>query len=170
MITPAHEILLVEQLQACTGKIRRRPNGDDIVQETSLRCKKQERVLDWSREHRGYLLKAAGHTTVDLIRRAATRKFATLPSDIERNSPGDDPLSTASRQEGASLLLQQIDRLPAGRRRALLARYVDGLTWDKIASELGVSVKTAQRWCEEAREYLRKAPALSSYADGTFTV
>ena len=63
--------------------------------------------------------------------------------------------STVENQELRQLLHQAIERLPVEHQRTVHLRFWDGLTFDQIGTELGVSTATAYRLLTAAQGKLR---------------
>ena len=123
------------------GRLRRRlgagaqADAEDLVQETYARAVEIARTQPISHP-RALLLRIAGRLAVDHARRA--RHTASLPEGAAETaaSPPD--------QEADLLLKQVVLSLPPRLRDAFVLSRVAGLSYNAIARELGVSVKTVE--------------------------
>src|SRR5439155_16310301 len=83
---------------------------------------------------------------------------STLPSGIwlDRWTEGEpDPAIVAEEHELKIRIARAVAELPRGQRDAVLAFYLDGLTYAETASSLGIAVGTVKTRLHKARERLR---------------
>jgi RNA polymerase sigma-70 factor (ECF subfamily) len=85
-----------------------------------------------------------------------------------------DPTIVAEERELKIRIVRAIEELPRGQRDAVVAFYLDGLTYAETASSLGIAVGAVKTRLHKARERLRaqlssegKEWLMSSQADGT---
>jgi RNA polymerase sigma-70 factor (ECF subfamily) len=81
-----------------------------------------------------------------------TLKLEDLVPDLEMPTPADE----AARRELRDCVRTALAGLPRDWRRALLARYVDGLAGARLAQALGVSTPEMHRVLDRARHYVRQ--------------
>ena len=73
--------------------------------------------------------------------------------DVRQSAMPDRALQ---QQEAAGLVWAALDRLPFDQRTAIVLREIDGLSYEEIASSLGVAVGTVKSRLARAREMLRQ--------------
>lgn len=138
------------------GWLRRRlgnsADAADLAQDTfaGLLAAYRRRTMPDLHEPRAYLTTIAKRLMVDLYRRLALEQaylevLAAMPA---RHAPSEE-------QRFAVLqTLREVDALlaalPDKVRAAFLLSQLDGLTYEQIAAEMGVSVRTVKRYMAEA--------------------
>jgi RNA polymerase sigma-70 factor (ECF subfamily) len=113
-------------------------DADDIVQETYLRI---SRLADDAIvvHPKALLLRVARNTAIDRIRRAGKGALAA------RLDPADErELSARSHQAEDLLFKQVIMTMPLTYRDVFVLSRFSGLTYEEIALETGLSVKTVE--------------------------
>ena len=124
------------------GRLRRRlgpgsaADAEDLVQETYARAVEIERS-ELISHPRALLLRIAGRLAIDHTRRARR---------LSHRCPTPPPSGSLRRSEQDSdlLLKQIIVGLPPRLRDVFVLSRVAGFSYDRIADELGVSVKTVE--------------------------
>ena len=109
--------------------------AEDLVQETYVRAVELARAAP-IRHPRALLLKIAGRLAMDYGRRA--HRLAPLLDDTA------EQIAAAPEQDADLQLKQIILALPPRLRDVFVLSRVAGLSYDQIAGELGVSVKTVE--------------------------
>jgi RNA polymerase sigma-70 factor (ECF subfamily) len=105
-----------------------------------------------------WLCRLAHNQCVDHLRR---RRFIAEPTDPPdaRPEPADDrqaaPDEATIRLETAEAVNRALAALPEGHRAVALLRHVDGLSYQEIASALGLSIGTVMSRLFYARRKLR---------------
>ena len=159
-------------LRTC-DRLRRRVDDSDVVQETYLEA---ARRLDQ------YLARPLVPPTIWLRRigrqvlaRHYRRHFGTAMRSLDRENsfdsafgPGadpralsdylarsDSPLSSMEREEQRTEVRKLLAELTPLDREVLCLKQVEGLTFEEVAIELGVSVSTAKRRLLQAMERFR---------------
>lgn len=97
-----------------------------------------------------YLYRAVTNRCLNLIRDRATR--ARL---LARDGTSAAPVGRVKLEDqvvGIALLAALADRLDAGHMEVLVARFVDDMTQDEIASHLGLSRKTIGKRLDRIRD------------------
>src|SRR5678816_4230201 len=97
----------------------------------------------WRRRHRSQQVALDDHAAVH-GELAESRNFA-MPDRVLQE------------RETAGRVWQALDQLPFDQRAAIVLREIDGLSYDEIASSLGVAVGTVKSRLARARENLRLA-------------
>ncbi len=124
----------------------------DLAQDTFVRVMQKQRaepdfVISYPRR---YLNILANSLMLDMFRRRAVEQ-AYL--DALALMPEPELISEEARALILELLQrfdQMLDKLPAAVRQAFLLSRLDGLTYDEIAEQLGVSVRTVKRYMQQA--------------------
>ncbi|MCR5870893.1 MULTISPECIES: RNA polymerase sigma factor [unclassified Sphingomonas] len=113
---------------------------DDLVQETYLRAARYGDVEE--RGHpRALLLQIAINLARDQLRRRVVRGGLSIPLD----EAGEAELGTQAPDQHYQLELKQaVLALPPRFRHVFVLSRFSGLTYDEIASHLGISVKTVE--------------------------
>jgi RNA polymerase sigma-70 factor (ECF subfamily) len=87
---------------------------------------------------RVWLFRIARNVIANERRRSVRRPVASLEAAAELAAP-DDVVEAATAREAGSEAWQAIDRLPEGRRRVIILRFVDEMSTAEIAAVLGRS-------------------------------
>jgi RNA polymerase sigma factor (sigma-70 family) len=134
-------------LGVCRRALGPTADADDAFQAAFLALVRESARV--SESVPGWLFRVAVRTS----RRAMRRRRATTPArDVA--DPGDS-LARVEWGEVRRLLDEELDRLPARLRSPLVLCYLDGLTRDEAARQLGWSVRTLHRRLDEGRTRLR---------------
>src|SRR5262249_49281449 len=125
--------------------------AEDAFQSAFLALAKRSRSL-WVRDSVGPWLyrvagRAAGRVRRDLIRRMKQERQLALRVTPRGGDCGNDRIVTALREE--------IDRLPAHYRRAVVACDVEELSYVEASQQMGWSVATVKGRLARGRERLR---------------
>lgn len=115
---------------------------------------------------RGWLLAVAANTVRDAIR---VRRAAPLPLEHAAAVPSssDDGLAAFQRTEVRESVARELSRLDPQHREVLALRYVSGLSFDEVASVLGITVGAAKMRAARARDVLaRRLADLAPREDG----
>ena len=138
---PQAEALYRRHATWLQGRLRRRlgpgsaADAEDLVQETYARAVEIERSAPIGHP-RALLLRIAGRLAIDHARRA--RRLAPL------SDAAAERIASPSDQDSGLLLKQVILGLPPRLRDVFVLSRVAGFSYDRIADELGVSVKTVE--------------------------
>ena len=132
-----------------------RSGAEDIVSETFVRLLTKAPRIE-TRTALAYLLTVARNTYLTGQRRR--RREVPLPAEIP--APEHDPASRLDNQARLEVVLRALRGLPEGERAALLLRVDHDLSYEEIASALGISAGAAKVRVHRAR--LRLASALKS--------
>jgi len=154
MSAPDHAVLDLYHNHAAELRrfVRRRlgpQEAEDIVQDTYVQML-QRGPGSMVASPRAYLFTIAANLTVDHMRRAGTR-----PSHCELDDAdfaiggGDFSMEVRSLQDALS-------ELPASCREAFLLHRLMGLNYPQIAAQLGVSVRTIDRYMIRAWRHVRQ--------------
>jgi RNA polymerase sigma-70 factor (ECF subfamily) len=161
-------LLLVATKQLDTD-LQAKGSASDLVQETFLEAQRdfaqfhgttEEELLAWLRQ---VLLNNIG---------AFTRRFRTIKRNLDREvvlegegsanvgpvlpSPGPTPSSEAIEREQSAALHRALARLPEDHRRVIVLRYVEGHSFEEIASLMNRSSDAARKLWSRAMSRLRQ--------------
>ena len=133
----------------------------DALQQTFL---KAHRALSSFREDAHpytWLYRIALNCAYTMLKRRQRRRAEMVveqESMLDNPSDGDaNALEQAARAERAKIVQQAIMELPEDLRAAVLLRDIEGLSYDEVASVLGVPQGTAKSRVHRAREMLKRS-------------
>jgi RNA polymerase sigma-70 factor (ECF subfamily) len=131
-----------------------RHDAEDIVSETFVRVLTKAPRIE-TQTALAYLLAIARNVCISGWRKR--RRNVPLPEALE--AAGVDPVDRLDSQERLASMLAAIGTLPEGERAALLLRVDHELSYDDIASALGITVSAAKVRVHRARLRLAAAGA-----------
>lgn len=114
----------------------------DLLQEIFVKLARGENLLAGVRDERAFLVRLAHNAAIDLMRRRGTRDRTRENFAAERISsfaPADDPDEKLFRDE----LSLALGELPEDQRAVVHLKLWSDLTFDVIATALGISPNTA---------------------------
>ncbi|PWB82458.1 MAG: RNA polymerase subunit sigma-24 [Methylocystaceae bacterium] len=156
------------ELRAFTRRRVGAQDAEDIVQDAYLRALQEGDVAS-IHCHRAYLFRIAANLTIDAARKAQVRaRYA----DGEGNAPATtEPEQQSEAAIEAFVELRQLcahlDELPPPCRKAFLLFWLDDLDHSETALQLGVTVRTVNRYLSRALEHLQRRVARGVRADAT---
>ena len=127
--------------------------AEDIVQDVFLRAYGALRTGEREIAVRPWLYRVAHNRCIDYVRRAPA---APLQPD-ELLPGGIDPVAAAEQREDLRRLVADLHALPEQQRSALIIRELEGLTYDDLATTLGVTVPAVKSLLVRARTGLVEA-------------
>lgn len=132
-------------------RINDRCDAADLSQDTFVKLLTSPPPTEL-REPRAYLATIARRLLLNLYRRrslehAYLQALASLP---EEQAPSAE--HHAALLEALNAVDRVLARLPAKARRAFLMSQLEGYSQEQIATELGVTVRSVQRWLVRAFE------------------
>src|SRR5262245_58581854 len=150
-------------LGVCRRALGHTADADDAFQATFLAlARNAAQVTDCVP---GWLYRVAVRAS-----RKALRRYVSTP-DLDEAVDPSDPLATIEWREVRRLLDDELNQLPERWRSPLVLCYLEGLTRDEAARQLGWSLRTLHRRLDEGRARLRArltrrglAPALLASA------
>lgn len=135
-----------------TGRLNCSDMAADLVQDTFVKIMQKQRAeagfrIDYPRR---YLRMVANGLMVDYFRR---RSVEQAYLNVLAQKP--EPVTISSEEREIILqTLQQLDTLldamPSAVRRAFIMSRLDGLTYQQIAEQLDVSLRTVKRYMQQA--------------------
>jgi RNA polymerase sigma factor (sigma-70 family) len=136
-------------LGVCRGVLNNPADAEDAFQATFLALARWAGRAGWRSSLAGWLHEVARRTAVKLRARAACR----LAHERKAAERGRDETGWSDLRE---VLDEEVHRLPAAHREAILRCYFDGQMREQAARQLGWSLRTLERRLEQARQLLRE--------------
>jgi RNA polymerase sigma-70 factor (ECF subfamily) len=127
----------------------------DASQETFGILFRRIREFRFQSRFSSWVYRIAVNASIDLKRRASTRRLASLDAvrdilspDRARFDPADEsvemPANSASRHELESEIQRAIDRLSPKLRTIIVLRYLENLSYEELAETLAISLGTVK--------------------------
>jgi len=129
-------------------------DAKDTVQEVFLKLWKSRPSLDGILNPKAYALSMARNLCIDRMRAARTVSLEEDPSLEKGEAPS--PYEILSEKERLDGILAAVKSLPDKQRQVLKLRTMDGLTYDEISKETGISGLSARVLLSRARSTLKK--------------
>jgi RNA polymerase sigma-70 factor (ECF subfamily) len=138
----------------CTRFLRDRATAADVTQETLLRAWIRRNEFVSEAQVRPWLFRVAHNLCIDTIR----SRSRVVPSDSipEREGEGGDPVSPIEREAVANDVRRAMDGLSERHQRLLYLREVQGVAYDELAAQMGVTVEGARAVLFRARRCLQQ--------------
>ena len=135
--------------------------AEDIAQDVFIKA--WEALPTWrpDAQFHTWVYRIASNAALDVLRRRKVVQF--VPLDDEYDAPTDQPGPEAQLQvrQGLRRLDAALARLPLEQREIVLLREVEGLSYDELATTLGIDEGTVKSRLSRARA------ALAALYDGT---
>jgi RNA polymerase sigma factor (sigma-70 family) len=141
-------------LRVCRRVLGDRQDAEDAFQATFLVLVRKAGAIARGEALAGWLYGVASRLALR-ARADAARRRARESRAAEPRAAADPPTDLAVREVGA-VLDEELHRLPPRYRTPCLLCYVEGLTRDQVAGQLGWSPRTLRRRLERGRELLRR--------------
>lgn len=133
---------------------------EDVTQEAFLKAFRKIGDFDGRSSFYTWLYRIAANTAMDWRKKERHRRHAPLPEGPEGEDavPSLDagPETATTRRELAARIDAAIAALPEKYREILLLREIEGLSYEEISKELGMSKGTVESRLFRARERLRE--------------
>ena len=135
------------------GLLRHRADAEDTLQETYVRLLETDTLArDSYARARSYAFKIATNLAYDRFR----KRRPSSPADAtEPEATGDSALQFLSFEQSLAALKEALMTLKPRCRRVFLLRVAEGLSYEAIASALGVSKRTVEREMKHALDTCR---------------
>jgi len=107
---------------------------------------------------RAWLTRVLRHLYVDLVR--GNWRAHSNDTEIERTLHGGrdhDPAAEVLRGELSAALRAAIEELPSTLRGPLVQRHIEGLDYQQIAQTHDITLSTARKRCQLARDRIRQS-------------
>ncbi len=128
------------------------PDAEDAFQATFLVLARKAASLRWRESVAGWLHEVAQRVAADARRQAARRRRHERQAAAMPRHP---TIPEPEQRELAAVLDDELRRLPERWRGPLLLCYLEGLTADRAAGQLSLSLRTLERRLAEGRDRLR---------------
>jgi RNA polymerase sigma-70 factor (ECF subfamily) len=145
------------------------PDREDLLQEVFIRFFRRINTLREPHAVRGFLTGICIHVVRAEIARRQRRRWLSLTAngDLPEGSSG---FPDVEGREAVARYYGLIDKLGGKDRSFFVARTIEGMTLDEVASSHEVSVSTAQRRINRATKRMaalvRRDPTLAHFAGG----
>jgi RNA polymerase sigma-70 factor (ECF subfamily) len=149
------QALYIEHHSWLIGWLRRHlgnaEQAADLAQDTFIKVMTARNVQPLQ-QPRAYLATIARRLLIDYSRRQSLQHsyLEMLASQPERHAPSEEERALVL--ESLRLIDEMLQRLAEPVRTALLLSQLDGLSYDQIAEQLGVSTRTVKRYMAQAFE------------------
>lgn len=131
-------------------------DAEELVQELFLRLLRREDLFQLDNPD-GYIFEAAANLLRDTVRRQTARAH-TRHDDVTRLSLSSDepsPEQNVADRLNLQQILQALNDLPERTRTVLILARFEDLSYDQIATALGVSVSAVEKHMMRALKALR---------------
>jgi RNA polymerase sigma-70 factor (ECF subfamily) len=134
-----------------------RDEAMDLTQDSFLKA--WQALPGWRPEarFRTWLLQIARNASLDVLRRRSLATFVPIDEALELPGAGPTPETQAAIAQDLRLLEAALLRLQPDHREVLLLRELEGLSYEEIASVLGVAEGTVKSRIGRARAALLNA-------------
>ncbi|WP_309619535.1 RNA polymerase sigma factor [Salinibacterium sp.] len=122
---------------------------DDVVQETFIAAWQQLHTISDPAMIRSWLMRTASHKSIDRIR--ARREHVDITANEPEAPPEHTPERTAIANSREDALSQVLSRLPPQQRECWTLKELSGLSYDDIASAMGIPTSTVRGLLARAR-------------------
>ena len=149
-------------------RMNSREDAEDIAQAAFIRLYTLDDPSQLSNA-KAFLFQVAANMSIDQLRRKVLhqnyleREGAKAPNDgstavsaMVENIPLEREVEA---KQTLQLIYASLDGLPQNPRQAFILNRAKGLTYGEIASQMGVSVSSVEKYILEALKYLRSALA-----------
>jgi len=141
--------------------LRSPEEAKDLVHDVFLQVWRHRRRIGLERDLRTYLYAMTRNHALDRLKhRKVEDRFAVRhQADVEREDILDSPEAERDLEsrELAAAIQQAIDTLPQRQREVLRLRWQDHLSYEEIATTLGISPKTVAIHLSRGLRHLREA-------------
>ena len=130
-------------------------DAEDVVQDVFTAAHRALLADDRDIAVRPWLYRLTRNRCIDIVRRVHHGDVELTEND--HHAAHDDPFSRVMRREQLHALVVDIAGLSERQRIALLARELEGGSYETIATELGIAAAAARKLVMRARDNLVKA-------------
>ncbi|MBW3653823.1 MAG: sigma-70 family RNA polymerase sigma factor [Actinobacteria bacterium] len=125
-----------------------RQDAEDALQDVFLRAYSSLRGSDRPVSLRAWLYRVAHNRCIDQLRKPPPPALDVFETS---RKPLHDPIAEYERREDLRQLIEDVRRLPAQQRSALLMREMDGMSYAELSEALGVSLQAVKSLLVRAR-------------------
>jgi RNA polymerase sigma-70 factor (ECF subfamily) len=129
----------------------------DVAQDAFLEAARTLSLLRERDKFGNWVYGIARRKAIYVLRRRKLHHAALLYKQDEERAqpPPDDPAGPMTRRERAGQIRQALDHLPEIYREILILKYMDGRSYDEIATLLGLSSSAVDKRLTRAKVLLR---------------
>jgi RNA polymerase sigma-70 factor (ECF subfamily) len=135
----------------------RRQDADDLCQDIFLKAIRGRAALRDPSKFPAWLYRIARNVLMDHLRRQKIRERELIGVEVDREDPRGAAVDGVEREEELQRALQALLLLPERYREPMLLRHVRDLSYQEIASILGISENAVQVRIFRARQMLRES-------------
>ena len=149
------------------GRFPSLADQDDIVQDTYSRILRAH-ATGTIRHPKAFLFTTARNAALDFFRRKRPVSIDDVTHFDESAVLNDRPdlVEMVSREQELEILAEAVRSLPDRCRQVMMLRYIDGLAYKEIATQLGISPETVKaqmaKGMRRCAEYFRERGLLQS--------
>jgi RNA polymerase sigma-70 factor (ECF subfamily) len=145
-------------LAVCHSRVGRRDVAEDLAQETLLRGFRSLATLIDPEKFAGWLTGIAIRTCLDWLKAKERTQvsFSTLSANGQLDGILAQKTCATDVTGDSEELLAQVEALPQAYRETLMIYYYEDMTYQELATMLGVSVATVNARLTKARKMLRE--------------
>lgn len=136
---------------------------EDLLQEVFIQLWNKRTVLPEGTDIGGWLFRASYHMTMSHLRKVLKVNLQSIDErEIELSLVEDDGVFVEERHlSRLSVLKSAIELLPEQKKKTFLLYKVQGLSYDEIARQMGISELSVRQYVKMAVSHLRKTVKLS---------
>ena len=138
------------------GIVRDAHEVEDVAQEVFLKVYTRIQAFDERSQFYTWLYRVAVNAAKDHVKKRVRRPAVALDEADALPGGGEGPESGAARSETSRLVREAVDALPVRYREVIALRELEGLSYDEIASVLGISIGTVESRLHRARARLKQ--------------
>jgi RNA polymerase sigma-70 factor (ECF subfamily) len=131
--------------------VGRRPDLDDLVQETYLRLMKAVPSFRGESQFRTFLYRVCSNVALMHLRWWRRRREDLTDEVPEELCPGDDPERSAQAAQASRLVHRALSKLSAKKRIVFVYHELNGMGPEEIAQAVGTSYNTVRSRLHHAR-------------------
>lgn len=114
----------------------------EVVQDTFVKIWEKRSKLDSGKSFRAYLARVSRNLMVDFFRKIKRHQVVVSNLALFATEVSEETMESSMSVDEEKLLMEAIDQLPPQRKRIFLLCKIDGLSYDQVGQQLGISVST----------------------------
>lgn len=140
----------------CYGYLKSREDAEEIVQETFVRVWEARAAIDPDYSFGGFVFTIAHRLVLNRLRKLRNERAGNLLWLRNRSKATNDTEDSIIYSDLGRLAKDAISGLPPRRKAIYRMVREDHMTYQQVADNLNISVKTVEAQMTEALKYLRK--------------